>query len=209
MTTDAIIGFLSGSILTEVMREMLRIFSHKFDLRKDLRKHTYERKLQVAEKAMAYYYTTYERLIHMKKAYEMYAKLWAKQTEPDTEFIEQIMEHNSKWLEELNDGKYIEINSVYLYFDLNHQDSFGETDTGRLNEARVEATLLKEEIEHWFELYNDFFDDDEKRPLFYAKGKELIVELKEKLKEIIHLMDKNQESHRKILNLIKEQMQRY
>ena len=208
MTTDAIIGFLSGSLLTEVVREMLRIFSHKFDLRKDLRKHTYERKLQVAEKAMAYYYTFYERMIHMKKAYEMYAKLWEK-TEPDTEFIEQIIEHNSKWLEELNGDKYIDINSVWLYFDLNHQDSFGETDTGMLSEARVEATLLKEEVEHWFELYNDFFDDDEKRPLFYAKAKEKVGELKEKLKKIILLMNKNQESHFKILNLIKEQMQSY
>lgn len=50
MTTDAIIGFL----LTEVLRELLRAFTRKFDLRKDLNKHTYERKLQVAEKAMAY-----------------------------------------------------------------------------------------------------------------------------------------------------------
>ena len=67
MTTDAIIGFLSGSLLTEVLRELVRLFTHKFDLRKDLRKHTYERKLQVAEKAMAYYYTFYERMIHAKR----------------------------------------------------------------------------------------------------------------------------------------------
>ncbi|MCS3798335.1 hypothetical protein [Niastella sp. OAS944] len=208
MTTDAIIGFLSGSLLTEVLRELVRIFTHKFDLRKDLRKHTYERKLQVAEKAMAYYYTFYERMIHAKKAYEMYAKLWDK-TEPDTEFIEQIIEHNSEWLGELNDNKYIDINSVYLYFDLNHQDSFGETDTGRLSEARLEATLLKEEIDLWLSLYNDHFNDDEKSTMFYAKAKDVGGKLKEKLNEIILLMAKNQESYRKVVNLIKEQMQRY
>lgn len=208
MTTDAIIGFLSGSLLTEVLRELLRVFTRKYDLKKDLRKHTYERKLQVAEKAMAYYYTFYERMIHAKKAYEMYAKLWEK-TEPDTEFIEQIIDHNSKWLGELNDNKYIDVNSVWLYFDLNHQDSFGEKDAGGLSEARVEATLLKEEIDTWLSLYNDHFDDDEKRTLFYAKAKELGGKLKEKLNEIILLMNKNQESHRKIVNLIREQMQSY
>lgn len=132
-----------------------------------------------------------------------------EKNEPDTEAIERLIDHNSEWLGELNDDKYVEINSVYLYFDLNHQDSFGEKDAGRLSEVRVEATLLKEEIEHWFSLYNDFFNDDEKRTLFYAKAKGLVGELKEKLKEIIHLVGKNQESHRKIVNLLKEQVRSY
>jgi hypothetical protein len=208
MTTDAIIGFLSGSLLTEVLRELLRHLTRKFDLRKDLRKYTYERKLHVAEKAMAYYYTFYERMIHVKKAYEMYARLWEK-TEPDTDFIEQLIDHNSEWLGELNDNKYIEVNSVWLYFDLNHQNSFGEKDAGGLAEARVEATLLKEEIDKWLSLYNDFFEDDEKSTLFYNKAKEVGGKLKEKLNEIIILMTKNQASHWKIVNLIKEQMNSY
>lgn len=78
MTTDAIIGFLSGSILTEVLRELLRLYTRKFDLRKDLRMLIYQRKLQVAEKSMAYFHTFYERMIHVKKSFEMYAKLWRK-----------------------------------------------------------------------------------------------------------------------------------
>jgi hypothetical protein len=206
MTTDAIIGFLSGSLLTEVLRELLRVFTRRFDLRKDLSKHTYERKLQVAEKAMAYYYTFYERMIHVKKAYEMYAKLW-ENTEPDTEAVEEVIESNTEWLGELNDDKYIDINSVYLYFDLDHKDYFGEKDAGRLTEAKVEAKLMKEEIDHWLSLYNEV--NNEYSEHFYKKANQLGGELKEKLKEIILLLSKNQESYRKILNLIKEQMQRF
>lgn len=207
MTSDVIIGFLTGSLLTEIIRESIRLFIKGIEYKKDLGKLTYERKLQVAEKAMAYYYTFYERMIHVKKSYEMFAKLLEK-AEPDTELIEETIEMNSEWLGELNDNKYIDVNSVYLYFDLDHKDYFGEKDTGRLSEAKVEATLMKEEIDHWLSLYNDFFNDKEKATLFYSKAMDLVGELKEKLKEIILLMSKNQESHRKILNLIKAQMQR-
>lgn len=206
MTTDAIIGFLSGSLLTEVLRELLRVVTRKFDLRKDLRKHTYERKLQVAEKAMAYYYSFYERIIHVKKSYEMYAKLWEK-TEPETKHIEEIIELNSEWLGELTDDKYIDINSVYLYFDLDHKDYFGEKDAGRLTEVKVEAKLLKEEIDLWLSLYNESNHEFSKD--FYAKAIQLVGELKGKLKEIILLMSKHQESYRQMLNLIKEQTQRF
>ncbi len=91
----------------------------------------------------------------------MYAKLW-EVTEPDTKPIEEVIKLNSDWLGELNDDKYIDINSVYLYFDLDHKDYFTEKDAGRLTEAKVEATLLKDEIFHWLDLYNDFFHDEGK-----------------------------------------------
>lgn len=208
MTTDAIIGFLSGSILTEILRETLRIFTHKFDLRKDLRKHTYERKLQMAEKAMAYYYTFYERIVHVKKSYQLYAKLVEK-LEPDTSLIEETIDMNSEWLGLLNDDKYIDINSVFLYFDLQHKDHFGEVDAGRLAEVQMEAAIIKGKIDYWLNLFKEHIDDQDKAIEYYTNATDLMEGLITKLDEIIDLITKQQESYRLIINLIKEQMQSY
>jgi hypothetical protein len=187
---------------------LLHVFTRKYDLRKDLSKYTYERKLQVAEKASAYYYTFYERIVHVKKSYQMYAKL-VENLEPDTSLIEETIDMNSEWLGLLNDDKYIDINSVYLYFDLEHKDHFGEKDAGRLAEVQMEATLIKEKIDYWLNLFNEHIEDQDKAIEYYSNATELMEGLLTKLDEIIELITKHQESYRLNLNLIKEQMKRY
>src|SRR4051812_14131724 len=100
MTSDVIIGFLTGSILTEIIRESIRLFTKGIEYKKDLAKVTYERKLNVAEKAMAFYYTYYERVMEVKKYYELYINRLNDFKTDDTELIQNLIEQNRKSLTE-------------------------------------------------------------------------------------------------------------
>jgi len=56
MTNDIVLGFLSGSLATEIVREIFRFLTLGHEFKKKLQKLTYERKLQKAENAIAYHY---------------------------------------------------------------------------------------------------------------------------------------------------------
>jgi hypothetical protein len=209
MTSDIIIGFLSGSLLTEIVREIIRLFSKGIEHKKELAKLTYKRKLQMAENAMAYYYTYYERLIEIKKSYQIYVKKIEKYEIDDAEMIKNLIEHNSKLLSELSHDKYFDINAVYLYFNLDHENHWGEQDAGLLTEAMMKATMLEDKIKYWLDLFYKPCNNENKSVVYWINATELFEDFSEALQNIITLLYKNQESMRQIVNLIKEQTIKY
>ena len=209
MTSDVIIGFLTGSLLTEVVRESIRLFTKGIEHKKDLAKLTYERKLQMAENAMAYYYTYYERLIEIKKSYQIYVKKLEKFEIDDAEMIKDLIEKNNKLLSDLSHDKYLDINAVFLYFNLDHDNYWGEQDNGLLTEARMKATALEEKIKYWLDLFYKPCNDENKSFDYWVNATELFEEFSEALQNVIILLNKNQESMRQIINLIKEQTIKY
>jgi hypothetical protein len=210
MTSDVIIGFLTGSLLTEVVRESIRLFTKGIEHKKELAKLTYERKLQMAEDAMAYYYTYYERLIEMKTSYEIYVKRLEEYEIEDAEMIQNLIQHNSKLLSELSNDKYFDINAVFLYFNLDHDNHWGEQDAGLLTEAKMKATLLEDQIKYWFDLfYKPSKSSGDQHYNYWINATELFEPLSEALQNVITLLYKNQESMRRIVNLIKEQTIKY
>lgn len=209
MTSDVIIGFLTGSILTEVVRESLRLFTKGIEYKKELAKFTYERKLQLAERAMAFYYTYYERVMEVKKSYEIYIKLLDEYKTEDTEIVQNLIDHNIKSLSELNGDKYIDINSIFLYFDLDHDNYWGEKENGMLTEARVEAAIMEDQIHNWLELFRKHANNTDKSADYWIKATELFPEFIDILQHVITLLNKNQESMRRTFNLIRDQTKKY
>src|SRR6266540_2136026 len=139
MTLEVIVGVLSGSIFTEIARQVLHHFNRRIEFKKELQKITYERKLRIAERAIAYYHAYSETLSELTKSMEMLIKV-GNETDYDTERIEDIIEQNLKFLEQLKDHKHLDINSIHLYFDLRRNNNWTDDDNGTFMMVMSELT---------------------------------------------------------------------
>src|SRR5581483_9409768 len=195
MTTDVIIGFLSGSLATEVIREIFHFFTRGHEHRQTLQKLTYERKLQKAENAMAFYFTYYERVVEVKHAYEVYIKE-LDDINLDTEAIESIIRKSEKLLDDLNHNKHLDIKSVYLYFDFEKDSAWSEEDAAMITHALVEAAKVQDQIRNCVDMGYNEGNTDEQIQHYWLKAIEIMPELVEHLKKVVKLLEKNQECMR-------------
>jgi len=69
MDLKIIIGLLSGSLSTLLIREVFNQINRKVDFNRDLKKLTFERKLDKAEKAVGFYSTYLNTIIEIKKIF--------------------------------------------------------------------------------------------------------------------------------------------
>lgn len=207
MTTDVIIGFLSGSLTTGIVREIFSFIVPGHELKKKLHKLTNERKLQTSEKAIAYYHTCYDRIVKLKKTYEVYIKV-LDEIIFDTDAIEKVIDKSAKLLTELNHNKYLDVNSINLYFGL-ETDGWSEQDAAELAKAMVDAAKEEEKIKYWLAMGYKRNNTDEQMTGYCLMAYDLVPGLIELLQKVVELLDKNQESMKKAIKSIKEQMKRY
>jgi hypothetical protein len=208
MTSDVIIGFLSGSLATEVVREIFHFFTRGYEHKRDLQKLTYQRKLQKAENAMAFYFTYYERVVEIKHAYEVYIKE-LDEISLDTEAIENIIDKSQQLLEDLNHDKHLNIKSIYLYFDFEDDSDWKEEDAAMITQALVDAAKVQEQIRTYMQLGYKEDNTEEQIQKYWLKAIDIMPELVEHLKRIVKLLEKSQEYMRGTLNNIKRQMKMY
>lgn len=208
MTNDVIIGFLSGSLATEMVREIFHFFTRGFDHRRELRKLTYERKLKKAEKATAFYITYYQRVLQVKHAYEVYIKE-LDDININTEAIENVIYNGEKIIEDLNHNKNLDIKSVYLYIETEDDGKAGEKYAAQTTKALNEVAKLEDEIKNLLELSGreDQTDDHATKCLVKIVGR--MPELAKQLKILVRLLDKTLTNIDETIKSIKRQIKTY
>src|SRR5262245_1125761 len=133
-------AFLTGSIATLIVRELVNQLNKKIDFYRDLKKLTYQKKLEKAERAIAYFWTYAAKVMEVKKSVETIQKALANidESELDIEVVANALTQNSKVLGDLDGDKYFDVNAVHLYFDLEDDKSWSEEDIGKVYDWMAE-----------------------------------------------------------------------
>lgn len=207
---STISAFLTGSLATLFIREIFNQINKRVDFTRDLRKITYQRKLDKAESAVAYYYTYISKAIELKKSMETVHKALNEidETKLDIEIISQALSQNSSILQQLSGDKYFDINAVHLYFDLENTQAWSEEDIGALYECIAEMKYHDNDISFWASLHNSHLDkqEDTLAEKYWSEMKNHLPLYLNTLENFISLLEKNKQGTALMINTIKTQL---
>lgn len=211
MTFDftTISAFLTGSLATLIIREIFNQINKKIDFSRDLKKITYSKKLEKAEKAVAFYWTYTSKVIEVKKSVETIQKALNEvdDTQLDIEIVSSTLAQNAKTLEDLSGDKYFDINAVHLYFDLEDEKSWNEEDVGKAYDCIAEMQYRNNDVQFWLTASNAQTGKDEGlEEYFWNEMKKCLPGYLESLQNYIDLLEKNKQTTNDMIKKIKKQI---
>lgn len=113
--TQTIVGFLSGSLATLIIKNIIEFINRKIEYNRELRKKFFEKKLDAADKAVSSIYSMANSIGVLSASYEMMSN---PNKEFSYEIFKNIVTHSSSQLQKLTDISLTSINSIYLYTDI-------------------------------------------------------------------------------------------
>ena len=207
-----ILGALTGSVGTSVIRALWERFQKKEDFEREIRKMTYSKKLEKAEAAAAFYYTYISRITVIKKSYEgilSAIKEFNAETLDITAFQNAITA-NAKEMETMENEKFATINAVHLYFDLDDRALWNEGVLGDVLKAFADVAAAENNLKLWTNLYAEYeMSDHEKAERCMKKAIELIPTFIPLYETLIIVLEKNKTASDAMLRKLKEQVKKY
>jgi tetratricopeptide (TPR) repeat protein len=215
MTIDynAITGFLGGSLATLIIKEVINQINKKQDFKRELTKVTYIRKLEKAEKAVAYYWTYLNQLVIIKSSFQVVIQAVNELDEKDNDIqiIQGVLEQNSKAISDLAGEKYFDVNSVHLYFELEDEEKWGEKDGELLLKSIAETKSLDNDIQFWNSLHNSHQSKNEMQQADFCwnKAVELFPVYVISLQKVVDILERNRAASHSMITKLKSQLKRY
>jgi hypothetical protein len=210
---NSIIGFLGGSLATLIIKEVINFFNKRQDFKRELIKATYQRKLEKAEKAIAYYWTYLKQVIILKSSFQVVIQAIneLEEKDHDIEIIQGVLAQNSKALSDLAGDKYLDINSVHLYFDLDDSEMWDEQDGELFLKAIAETKSIDNDIQFWNSLYNTHQSKNEMQQADFCwrKGIELLPIYVASLQRVVDILERNRAASLSMIAKIKSQLKLY
>jgi len=208
MDLKIIIGLLSGSLATLLIKEVFNQINRKVDFNRDLKKLTFARKLDKAEKAVGFYATYLNTIIEMKNSFKVILKTLKEDSDLDLSIIETVLNQHSVNLTELMKNSYPESNAVHLYFELEDLENWNESDISDLLENLSETKSIDNDIQFWLNIYNSHLDKGEKdkADFYWNKIQELLPAYSESLQKIVDSLERNRLAVYKLIKTIKKQL---
>lgn len=203
-------SFLGGSLITLIIKELISQWNKRQDFKLEIKRITYIRKLDKAERAIAYYWTYIDQLLQMKKSFEILLNLIneLEESDKDIEMIQQLINRNSQVFMELSSEKYFDVNSIHLYFDLEDEKLWNEDDLGELLTAMNEAKSIDTEIKFWVQQYNFSSQqgDHEKADIYWRKAIEKLPTYISQIEAMLGKFEKNRKQVLGQIQIIKNQL---
>lgn len=211
MTIDlnTITAFLTGTVVTLIIKEIFNQINRKVDFNRDLKKITFQRKLEKAESAVGYYWTYLSKAVEIKKSLETIHKALNEgdETKLDIEIINETLGQNSKILLDLAGDKYFDINGIHLYFDLEDEESWSEEDLGKFMDCIAEMKYRNNDVNFYASLSNSHFDKDKKMAeVYWNEMKKVLPAYLISLQNFIDLLEKNRQATHALIKKIKKQI---
>ena len=217
MDIESIAAFLGGSLGTLLIKSGIEHFTRKVDHNRLLEKFTYEKKILVAELAIAFY-SHYRYNVQQMKSGLATIRETASQITPEGDFpevdlslLQLHMTNVGNTITEMFSTKYQEILSINLYFNFSRATSFKADNLFNLNSCLAKTKSIDMDIEFWS---NAAFEE-------HGKGNENLSETYNKkwialipsyctsLDTIISLLETDLEGADEIIKIIKEQLKLY
>jgi len=210
--STTLIGFLSGSLVTLVIKELINQFNKRQDFQREIKKVTYIRKLEKAEKAVAFYWTYLNRVTEIKKSFEVVITAINELNEKDNDMqiVQDVLNKNGVALAELSLEKYLDINSVHLYFDLEDKEKWDENDIGTLLKSMAETKSIDNDIKFWTNLHDNYNsqNDPQRADHCWTKAIELLPTYISHLQKVIDIFEKNKNASYSIVQTLKQQIKK-
>ena len=210
MDANLISGMLSGSLLTLFIKWLLDRFDKKTEFKREIFKITYNKKLEIAESAVAFYWTYQKQAIEMKKSVETLYLSLKDQNYPNTDpqIILTILNKNSEILTQLAGEKYFSVNGIHLYFDLEDEKEWSENDFGEFVSCIAELKYYDNNIQFWSSLYIKHADKSEDKESEYCwlKVDSLMPKYLELVQRLIELLEKDRIATYSMILKIKHQL---
>lgn len=208
MDSKLLIGILSGSLVTLLIKEIFNQINRRVDFNRDLKKLTFIRKLEKAEKAISFYSTYLNSLIETKKSYELIISALKEDTDVDISIIESVLKQHSENLTDLMKNVYPESNAVHLYFDLEDLEKWNENDLFCFLENLAETKFKDNDIQFWLNIYNSHLEKGEidKADLYLKKIEEMLPIYAESLQKVVVSLEKNRLAVYVLIRSIKQQL---
>lgn len=200
MDEKTIIGLLSGSLGTLIIKEIFDFFNKNLEFKRELKKITFTRKLEKAEKAISFFSTYLNTIIEIKKSLEVILTNIKDDSNIDISIITGFMNQQSLTLNELMKNNY-ESNAVHLYFELELTEN--ENDIFKFIESLAETKYIDNSLQFWLKHYNSQLEKGDKvsSDFCWNKIQELMPEYAEKTQKVVDSLETNRQS---IYNSIKE-----
>lgn len=208
MDLKIIIGILSGSLGTLLIKEFFNQINRKVDFNRELKKLTFIRKLEKAEKAVSFYTSYLSSVTEMKKSFEVILKTLKEDNNIDISIIQGILNQHSSNLTELMKNSFPESNAAHLYFELDDSENWNENDTYDLFENIAETKAKDNDIQFWLNIYNSHLEKGEskKAEFYWGKVEEELPAYSKSLEKVVNSLEKNKIAIYEIVKKIKKQL---
>lgn len=202
---NVIIGFLGGSLMTLVIREIFGFVKSRIAFRRDLAKHLFARKLEIGEKVVAYNVAYVQRLTTIIVLIEE-----MKESLRELNFLgkESLWSNLTKYSNELTEFEKVSSDnrdSAYLYFSIDHQVGWNED----LTRSGYKYTIQFQSRVSELDSLNKLFlaeSNPEKKDILIQDAQERIRALAEPIHELTRLANTQKEDMIKVINQIKKEL---
>jgi hypothetical protein len=215
MKIDAstIIGFLSGSLATIILKFILDQITNKQVFNREIAKIIFTKKLQIAENAVAYYYAFLSKIIELQKSLELTVKVLndIEKTDKDLAAIMEIIQKNGSFISELSSEKYTHINAVHLYFDFNENDKLHETNLEKTLEILADIGDINNEILYWNQLENEAIKEEKSQDIqfYWEQILKCIPRYVSQINNFISSLEESKKSIKILIHIIKKNAKYY
>lgn len=202
---NVIIGFLGGSLMTLVIREIFGFVKSRIAFRRDLAKQLFARKLEIGEKVVAYNVAYVQRLTTIIVLIEE-----MKESLRELNFLgkESLWSNLTKYSNELTEFEKVSSDnrdSAYLYFSIDHQVGWNED----LTRSGYKYTIQFQSRVSELDSLNKLFlaeSNPEKKDILIQDAQERIRALAEPIHELTRLANTQKEDMIKVINQIKKEL---
>jgi hypothetical protein len=201
-----------GSIIGFLAREIISLVRSKIDFERNLIILTYQRKLEIAEKAISYFYNLRQSISSLKLSYGVISENFASEENPDLsiDFIYDIVKTHQSIIEKLQDQNY-NIFSLNLYFDIEDDDNWHDSDNAELIISGSKLAHNTEILNELFIRYQKYEKDKNELEMekIYDDMEKTITEHKLILKNYTIILEKTESFYAETIKKIKLKIKTY
>jgi hypothetical protein len=205
--------FLSGSVITFIAKEAITAYHKNADYRRDIAKIYYTRKLEIAEKAVAFFSLYKNQLEQIKKTFQVIVSASKQMDSKNFNFstLQTAMSANEKIIGDLMSTEHLEIYSIHLYFNLIDEAKWSEKDLEEFMLALAELKSLDDEmIDRTNQFQQSFSKDPDSQQTYFLESeiRNALPYHYKKIEDVAEIFQKNKLAIDAMINAIKKEIQK-
>ena len=217
MDYEQVAAFLGGSVGTIIIKGLIDYFSKRDDHKRQLEKLTYEKKLKIAEDAIAFFSHYRYNVVQMKSGLSTIRDA-VQQVSPDGEFpdldlslVQDNLQRVGNMITNMFGPTYQSILAMNLYFDFSGSKYFKVDNLLKLNASMAKTKAIDNDIAFWSKASEVEYDkgNEEAGNSHFNTAVSLFDDYQKNLEEVIAGLELDSFGAEEIVEVIKAQIKIY
>lgn len=206
--SQLIIGLLSGSLGTIILKSLIEFFSKKIEFKRELRKKFFERKIDAADKAVAAMYSTAINIGNLSLTYDL-------MSDPDKEYSYEYLKNLSDkinvQLQKITDAPLTDLHSIYLYSDFSDKASWTDKEDLTLIDSLSDLADKDKNLSNAISAYEYSLEHDpkENQEKIWSDIKILVHDYKSHLKKVSVILNDVKAGLMEQRKLLRDEFRKY